>query len=63
MVAEAWGQGAVTKGEEKDSKKKGAHAYPAEKTDASLLYNQRDGDSPGHPFQNKAPELVPFLWL
>lgn len=54
-----WGQGAITKGEEKDSKKKGAHANPAEKTVTSLLYNQRDSDSPGQPFQNKAPWAVP----
>lgn len=35
-----WGQGAVTKGEEKGSKKKGAHSTPAEKMVTSLLYNQ-----------------------
>lgn len=36
-----WRQGAVTKGEEKDSKKKGAHSNPAEKIATSLLYNQK----------------------
>lgn len=36
-----WGQGTVTKGEEKDSKKKGAHASPAEKIVTSGLYSQR----------------------
>lgn len=42
-----WRQGAVTKGEEKDSEKKGAHSNPAEKIATSPLYNQ-------------APELLLF---
>lgn len=57
------GQGAVTKGEEKDSEKKGAQANPAERTVVSLLYSQRHSDSPGQPFQNKAPERFPLLRL
>ncbi|KAK2111753.1 hypothetical protein P7K49_011499 [Saguinus oedipus] len=42
-----WRQGAVTKGEEKDSEKKGTHGNPAEKRAPSPLYNQ-------------APELLLF---
>lgn len=51
-----WGKGAVTKGQERDSKKKGAHTNTAENIVTSPLYNQKETvTAQDSLFQNKTP--------